>query len=188
MTLALQPPVAQKEWTEEEFLQLPDSAGYELVDGELVERHVSEESSAVGIRIAFLLQVENEKAREARVYGSDLSYKCFASMPKHFRRADVSLVRKPRLEGLNNPGMMPIPADLVVEVLSPGDEVYAVNQKIELYLANGFPLVWIVDPQVKIVYVHRGDGSVSKLHENDEISGEAALPAFRCQVAEFFRI
>jgi Uma2 family endonuclease len=187
------PPVAEqtavhKDWTPEEFLALPDSVGYELVDGELVERNVSEESSAVGVRIAYLLQTENEKSREARIYGSDLSYKCFADRPKNFRRADVSLVRKARLEGLNNPGMMPIPADLVVEVLSPNDHIYDVNDKVELYLANGFPLVWIVDPEVKIVYVHRADGSVTKLHENEEITGESALPTFRCRVAEFFKI
>jgi Uma2 family endonuclease len=63
-----------------------------------------------------------------------------------------------------------------------------VNKKVEFYLANGFPLVWIVDPEVKIVYVHRADGSVTKFHEKDQITGEAALPSFRCEVAEFFRI
>ncbi len=187
------PPVAeqmqvQKDWTPQEFLDLPDSVGYELVDGKLVERAVSEESSAVGVRIAHLLQSENEKLCEARIYGSDLSYKCFADRPKNFRRADASLVRKARLEGLNNPGMMPIAADLVIEVLSPNDHIYDVNDKVELYLANGFPLVWVVDPEIKIVYIHRADGSVTKLHESEEITGEAALPGFRCQVAEFFKI
>lgn len=188
MTLAPQQAVAEKDWTPEEFLNLPDSVGYELVDGQLVERNVSEESSCIGARIGHLLQIETDKTRDARVYGADLSYQCFAGMPKNFRRADVSLVRKTRLEGLNDPGMMPIPADLVVEVLSPNDQVYNVNKKIELHLSNGFPLVWVVDPQVKIVYVHRADGSVEKLHEKDQIIGETALPGFRCEVAEFFRI
>jgi Uma2 family endonuclease len=81
---------------------------------------------------------------------------------------------------------MPIPADLVVEVLSPNDHIYDVNKKVELYLACGFRLVWVVDPEVRIVYVHRADGSVTKLHENDEITGEGALPGFRLKVAEFF--
>jgi Uma2 family endonuclease len=187
MTLATEM-VVPREWTEEEFLTLPDSTGYELVDGQLVERNVSEESSCVGARIIYLLQTENEKERQARVYGSDLTYKCFAEKPRNYRRADVSLARKARLAGLSNPGMMPIPADLVVEVLSPNDQSYEVNKKVEFYLANGFPLVWIVDPEVKIVYVHRADGSVTKFHEKDQITGEAALPSFRCEVAEFFRI
>ena len=82
--------------------------------------------------------------------------------------------------------MMPIPADLAVEVLSPNDSVYEVNRKVERYLASGFGLVWVVDPEVKIVYVHRSDGTVAKLHETDEITGEAALPGFGRKVAEFF--
>jgi Uma2 family endonuclease len=180
--------ISALEMTPEEFLDLPDSVGFELVDGQLVERKVSEESSGVGMRIGYLLQVENEKLREARVYGADLSYKCFADRPRNYRRADVSLIRKSRLEGLNNPGMMPIPADLVVEVMSPNDHIYEVNKKVEFYLSNGFGLVWVADPEVKIVYVHRGDGSVTKFHEHEQITGEAALPGFRCEVGEFFRI
>ncbi len=38
----------------------------------------------------------------------------------------------------------------------------------------------------RIVYVHRADGSVTKLRESDEITGEAALPGFRRKVAELF--
>src|SRR5438105_4669269 len=146
MSLAPEQLVAEKDYTPEEFLALPDSVGYELVDGKLVERNVSEESSCVGAHIIYLLQTENEKTHEARVYGADLSYKCFAELPRNYRRADVSLIRKSRLEGLDNPGMMPIPADVVVEVLSPNDQVYDVNKKVEFYLANGFPLVWVADP------------------------------------------
>ena len=100
------------------------------------------------------------------------------------RRADVSLIRTSRLEGLGDPGQMPIPADLVVEVLSPNDLAYDVDRKIELYLANGFALVWVVNPEVKTVSVHRADGSVSWLREHEEITGESALPGFRRMVWE----
>jgi Uma2 family endonuclease len=81
---------------------------------------------------------------------------------------------------------MPLPADLVVEVLSPNDLAYDVDRNIELYLEAGFGLVWVVNPEMKVVTVHRPDGSVSRLHEKDEITGESALPSFRRKVAEFF--
>lgn len=178
--------MAERTYTPEEFMRLPDSVAYELVDGRLVERNVSESSSGVGMRIGYLLQVETEKSKDARVYGADLTYDCIDDPSKNLCRADVSLIRKSRLAELDDPGMMPIPADLVVEVLSPNDVVYDVNRKVERYLSSGFGLVWVVDPEVKIVYVHRADGSVAKLHENDEITGEAALPGFRRKVGEFF--
>jgi hypothetical protein len=44
-----------------------------------------------------------------------------------------------------------------------------------------------VDPIAKIVQVHSQDGSISKLHEGDDISAEAPLPAFGIKVPEFFR-
>jgi Uma2 family endonuclease len=178
--------MAERTYAPEEFLRLPDSVGFELVDGHLVERNVSEESSGVAMRIGYLLQIETDKTHEARVYGADLTYNCIADPSRELCRADVSLIRKTRLEGLDNPGMMPIPADLVVEVLSPNDLAYAVNRKVERYLSSGFKLVWVVDPEVKIVYVHRDVGPITKLRENDEITGEAALPGFRRNVAEFF--
>ena len=176
----------EKTLTTDEFLSLPDSVAYELVDGRLVERNVSEESSGVAARIIYLLQVDTEKTKEACVYGADLTYNCIADPSKDLCRADASLIRKSRLKGLGNPGMMPIPADLVVEVLSPNDHVYEVNQKVEQYLASGFKLVWVVDPVLKIVFVHREDGTMTKLREHDEIIGEAALPSFRRKVAELF--
>ena len=83
-------------------------------------------------------------------------------------------------------GFMPIPPDLAVEVVSPNDLAYDVANKIEEYLKNGFSLIWIVYPSTRTVSIHRADGTVSLLHENDEISGESALPEFKCKVADFF--
>jgi Uma2 family endonuclease len=172
--------------TPEEFLRLPDSVAFELVDGQLVERNVSALSSCVAMRIGHLLGAEISQSAEAYVFGPDLSYQCFEGHPSRIRCADVSVIRKSRLANLEA-GLMAIPADLAVEVLSPNDLSYDVNEKVEQYLDAGFGLVWVVDPNARIVHVHRRDGSVAKLHEKDEITGESALPSFRCKVAEFFR-
>ena len=83
---------------------------------------------------------------------------------------------------------MPIPADLVVEVLSPQDRAYDVWLKTEEYLANGFKLIWEVHPHTRTVVIHRADGSVAKLHEQDDITGESLLPGFKCKVGEFFAV
>lgn len=65
----------EQTYTPEDFLNLPDSVGYELVDGHLVERNVSEGSSGVAAHMIYLLKLETEKIKEARVYGADLSYR-----------------------------------------------------------------------------------------------------------------
>jgi Uma2 family endonuclease len=175
-------------FTPDDLIHLPDEGvGYELVDGQLVERNVSKESSRIAMQIARLLANEAAKTKEAEVYGSDLGYQCFPDDRNRIRKPDASLVRKERLQSIEpDPGFMPIPADLAVEVISPNDMWYAVSRKVEQYLSADFRLVWIVDPNTRVVVIHRVDGSVSKLHESDEITGEAALPSFRCRVSEFF--
>jgi Uma2 family endonuclease len=173
--------------SEEELDRLAHVAGIEFVNGQIVEKPVSAESSRVESKINFLLQSHVQRAGGAEVYGSSLGYRCFASEPERFRKPDVSAIRLERLQSLEpDPGLMPIPADLVVEVVSPGDVAADLEKKIEDYLANNFKLIWIVYPNTKTVVIYRGDGSISKLHVKDQISGETALPGFTCNVAEFF--
>lgn len=173
--------------TPEQLRRLESEGGLEYVDGQLVEKPVSMESSDVEATILILLGTEARKTGEARVYPSSMGYQCFPQHPSRFRKPDVTLVRTSRLAGMDpQTGFMPFPPDLAVEVLSPNDLAYDVFAKVEEYLRNGFPLVWVVHPNTRAVTVHRGDGSVAMLHENDEITGETALPTFRCRVAEFF--
>ncbi len=103
------------------------------------------------------------------------------------RRPDVTFVRRERLEpGYLCEGFLTIVPDLVVEVLSAHDTAYEVREKTEEYLGAGVRLVWNVDPEGQIVEIHRADGSVTKLHASDEITGEDVLPGFRCRVEAFF--
>jgi Uma2 family endonuclease len=178
-----------REYTADDLLQLPDAAGFELVHGQLRERTVSKESSRVGLTIGRLLANEAARTNEAEVYGADLGYNCFPpDAAKETRRADASVIRREHLAALKgDPGYMPIPADLAVEVLSPNDLIRSVNDKVDEYLAAGFAIVWVVDPVKKHVMIYRRDGSVAKVHENEEITGETALPGFRCKVSDLLK-
>jgi Uma2 family endonuclease len=171
----------------DELSRLEHVAGVEFVNGQIVEKPVSAESSRIGSRINFLLRSHVEKTGKAEIYDSSLGYRCFAAEPERFRKPDVSIIHLDRLQSLEpDPGLMPIPADLVVEVISPGDIAADLEKKIEDYLNNGFNLIWIVYPNTKTVVIYRGDGTIAKLHAKDQIAGESALPGFTCNVAEFF--
>ena len=180
--------IATGQITADDVSRMPDAKGFELIDGSLLERNVSIGSSEVALAIGSLLKVEAKRTREARVFANDLGYQCFADDPDRFRKPDGSVVRRDRTNGIrNNRGYMPIPADLVVEVVSPTDLYYDVIAKVNDYLANGFPLIWVVDPNGRTVTVYRaGQANPTILHEADEITAEPALAAFRCRVAEFF--
>lgn len=82
------------------------------------------------------------------------------------------------------------PPRLSVEVLSPNDSPGKLLRRIREQLNFGVPLLWVVDPELRTVTVYqRGQGRKIEeytLEESEELTGESALPDFRCKVAEFF--
>jgi Uma2 family endonuclease len=83
-------------------------------------------------------------------------------------------------------GYIEIPADLVVEVLSPDDRKKYVREKIKDYITCGVKLVWLVDPEIRTVTVYAGSMRGTELDENETITGGDVLPEFSCKVADFF--
>lgn len=79
-----------------------------------------------------------------------------------------------------------VPADIVVEVLSPWDVETKVQLKVEEYLKQGVRMVWVVDPARRTVTIHRVRKLKKVLQEADILTGENVLPGFRCPVAELF--
>jgi Uma2 family endonuclease len=176
------------ELTPEELLKSPDGKHYELVDGTLVERKMSALSSLVAIYVSQVLGAYCKEKGLGWVFDSELGYRCFSWKPKQVRRADVSFIRLDRysLAQVMQRGYVSIPPDLAVEVISPGDLVLELNQKLEEYLRAGVKLVWVIDPQLRVVWVHHPDGRSRRLLETDEIMGEDVIPGFRCSVGTFF--
>jgi Uma2 family endonuclease len=77
--------------------------------------------------------------------------------------------------------------DLAVEVLSPDDRTGYVNEKIRTWLRAGTMEVWVVDPQLQSVTIHRSATDISMHPSGDAIQGnEQLLPGFHCPVAELF--
>jgi Uma2 family endonuclease len=177
----------KREITPAELLSMPDAERFDLVDGELVERNVSVQSSLVEMNIGTSLSVHCNATKVAVVFGSNLGYQCFPDAPNKVRRPDVSAVLSKRFRAeLLEDGYMTLRPDLAVEVVSPNDTAYEVAEKVEEYLEAQIPLVWVVYPESRIVEVHRPDGSVTKFHEDAELTGENILPGYRCRVGTFF--
>ena len=167
---------------------MPNSKDFELVDGELVERDVSMRSSNVALVVGRIFGNEAFRTKEAKVYANDVGYQCYPDDPEKIRKPGVSVIRSQRLAGIDpDRGYAAIPADLVVEVISPSDLEYYVTEKVREYLAAGFPLFWVVHPNVRTVTVYtRGQQSAAIFEETDEPTAEPALGEFRCKVSAFF--
>ena len=147
---------ATRRTTADGVLRMPDRKGSELAYGTLVERRVSIGSSEVAMTVGCLLGNEAARTREARVFPGNLGYQCFADDPDRLRKPDGSVARRDRTAGIpHDRGYMPIPADLIVEVVPPNDTSYGVEVKVEDYLTNGFPLIWVIHADVRTVTVYK---------------------------------
>lgn len=181
---------ATPQYTPDDLLELPDAVNWELVDGQLVERTMSELSSYIGTRMTRWLMNHCEPNGLGWVFGPDAGYQCFPDKPNKVRKPDASFIRRERLpDGPHARGFTRIAPDLAVEVLSPNEYATEVDAKIQEYLDldAGVELVWKVNPEAKSVMVYRADGSIALLREEDELSGESVVAGFHMKVADLFQ-
>ena len=76
--------------------------------------------------------------------------------------------------------------DVAVEVISPSDLYYEVEDKAEEYLEAGVIVVWVINPSNRSVRIFRREARPVQLGPNDELTAEEIMPGFRCRVADLF--
>jgi Uma2 family endonuclease len=179
MTLAGQP----ISYTPGDLLRLDDGKLYELVDGVLVEKRMAARQTWVATELSHLLR--SAAGRNGWVF-VETTVQAFGADRATVRRPDVCFVRANRLPNDRPPiGHILLAPDLCVEVISPTDLAYDVDQQVQQYLDAGVSAVWIVNPELRTLRVHRADGSLFGLHEDDAVTGDQFLPSFRCKVGDF---
>ena len=174
--------------TAEELLKLPrGKSRYELVKGELrTVPPAGFEHGAVIINLSLPLG-QHVKANELGIVcAAETGFK-IASDPDTVRAPDIAFVRQARITPTGIPkGYWPGAPDLAVEVVSPGDTIYEVDEKVEEWLAAGATAVWVINPKRRTVTIYRPQTKPITLVENEELDGQDAVPGFRCRVAEIF--
>jgi Uma2 family endonuclease len=177
----------QPTYTADDLLRMPDGDRFELVDGKLVEMHMGAESSYVGGELYYHLRAHCRTALLGWVFPADTSYQFIPGRPNLVRKPDVSFIRLGRLPNETlPPGHIRIAPDLAVEVVSPNDLYYEVEEEVAEYRSAGVRLIWVVVPPTRTVLVRRLDGSIAEVGEAGELDGEDAVPGFRCPVRDLF--
>lgn len=124
--------------------------------------------------------------RLGQVFGDGLGYELIA-LPHTVRNPDASFVRASRLPpGGFTRGFLKMPPDLVVEVLSPSEAAWELEEKLDDYRAAGTPLIWVIDPKRRTVMVVSGDAPTRWIRADETLDGGDVVPGFRCRVSELF--
>ncbi|MEG3438718.1 Uma2 family endonuclease [Pannus brasiliensis CCIBt3594] len=186
--LAIESP-DKKIWTDEEFMALPDDGHrYEVVNGELVDMG---NSGAKHGYIAIILSSALFSVVTARKLGILCdSSTAFKMKNGNKRSPDISFFSKERLQGMQDvpTGYLEGAPDLVVEILSPGNTVEEIDDKLQDYFENGTRLAWIINPTQNYILVYRSAIEPDRLLKSvDTLDGEDVVPGFTFPVADLFQ-
>lgn len=178
-----------------EFLDLlgdqPEHETWELIDGQLRKRPMTTRSprhSDSFVTVAGELRnwLRSHPTCVGKITGAEVRCR-LRSDPSTFVGIDVAY-----FQGSNYQGFQPDiryydgPPVLAVEVLSPTDTHEDVVEKTLLYLECGVKQVWIVDPDLQTVTIHRSDREPQFFTISDTLTAEPELPGFACPVRTFF--
>jgi Uma2 family endonuclease len=173
--------------TPEQLAALPNDKDFELVDGQLVERKGGNKANWVATEFAIALTDHVARWHLGWVFGPGAGFRLDNARSFTVRKPDVSFVRFGRL-----PNEQPADAydslapDLAVEVVSPNDTVYELDEKIDDYLRAGVRLVWVINPELQTVTIYRPGQSQQTIRGGDELDGLDVVPGFRCPVSALF--
>jgi Uma2 family endonuclease len=177
----------QQVTADELFMMPKDGFRYELVKGELRKMSpAGGEHGAVIVNVTVLLGQHVKSKKLGVCFGAETGFK-IATDPDTVRAPDVAFVSRERIPESGIPKKFwPGAPDLAVEVLSPGDTLEEVEEKVEDWLASGTRAVWVVSPKRRSVTAYRSMTDVTRLSETDALDGGDVVPGFRCKVSEFF--
>lgn len=119
-----------------------------------------------------------------RVFDGRTTFEMKPGYPK--RESDVSFVAAGRLP-IRVRDIVKLAPDLAVEIVSPNDKQFEVEEKALEYLDLGVRLVWGVRPVIKAIEIyHPGAVKPLTLGSNDELDGENVIPGFKLKVSQLF--
>ncbi len=81
---------------------------------------------------------------------------------------------------------LPICPEFVAEVPSQSDSVVATQEKMELWMANGAQLGWLIDPYSATVYIYHPGQQPETLHKPEVLEGEGPIAGFRLHMERFW--
>ena len=177
---------AENKLTLQEFLSLPQGdVNYEFVDGYAVAK-VSPKffHSASQRALLFLIYAWCKgKGRVAAEWAIILKFKGkdWAPIPD---LTYISYERLPKSWQLNE--ACPVPPELVIEIISPGQTMKEFEDKAQDYFAAGVSRVWVVDPQAMSVRVFFSPDP-SLIYTDNMLIVDPLLPGLELTVRQIFQ-
>jgi len=105
------------------------------------------------------------------------------------RMADASWISWPRLNALSpsqREGFSPICPEFVIEVRSKSDRLKPLQEKMQMWIANGVELAWLIDPSRKAVEIYRPNQQPEIQEGHTAAYGERSVGGFVLELGKIW--
>lgn len=183
----------QTKMTVEEFLSLPedDNIHRELIRGELREYPVTTRNAKHSLALGRISQAlgnwmdQRDELTGVVVVGA-ARCQLFNDRETVVGIDAAVFIGDEALDAVDRGGSFMGPPVVAVEVLSLSDTHEDMLEKLQLYLEAQTPQVWIVDPDLQIITIHRPDANPTFFHRGQTLTGEPELSGFQIEMSSLF--
>ena len=167
--------VKEKLVTYEDLENIPE--GFEVVEGRLKElAPVGGEHGFLEAEVAFKIK---ELEKEGYVLVGEVGL-VISKDPLTVRAADIVYISKKKLKSLPK-GMLEVPPDLVVEIISPSNTFEEIEEKVADYMRFGVGRILLVDPNAKKVTLIDEQRKIQIKDFSEEVE---VLPGLKLRMSE----
>ena len=184
---------AEKLFTAEEFfdwVELPANRGrrFELRAGEVIEMPpAGKYHGFVCGNVAGILRNFAIARKKGYVCTNDAGV-IVSRDPDSVRGPDVTFYEDQETADDMQRQYASAPPVLAVEVVSPGDRINDVMQRVAQLLSRGVQTVWLVDPEARDVSICRSGAEPVLVSGNEPVIGGQSLADFSCPASDFFAV
>ena len=174
--------------TLEEFLNLPPGEGditYELVDGKAIPK-MSPKKFHSALTRAFLFLIDTWCEDKGEIF-PELSVTLTRNGRDWVPTPDLLYVSYERLpDNWNENEACPVPPELAIEIISPGQTFGQMAGKAEDYLNAGVLRVWVIDIEERSITVFYPDAAL-KTYRGEEIITDSLFEGLEFTVEVVFK-
>ena len=106
------------------------------------------------------------------------------------RSPDAAWILRSRWSALTDAqqsSFAPICPDFVIELRSPSDKLQSVKAKMEMWIANGAQIAWLINPERTEIHIYRLGDSPEFLFDPSSIQGNGVVAGFELIMARVWK-
>jgi Uma2 family endonuclease len=174
--------------TDEELLRL--SAANELLrierdpNGELIVMSpAGSDAGSTELNVGAELRIWARADGTGKAFGPNAGFTMPDSSVRAADAAWVSWTRWNALSRQQQVGFAPICPEFVIEVRSESDRLPPLREKMEIWIANGAELAWLIDPSRRAVEIYRTGREAEFVEGASAVEGEGPVSGFVLELA-----